>query len=134
MAPKDNQPSSEDPQRADVSEGYQDALGPSKAEIDEWVERQKQKRQAWLAGPSEEDKRAWVRAERRKRLCDELDDDELSCRVREEHLARTGLLSFLVATPSERWSRLIQAGRDFEERRRLYRSRRARVRLPEDDC
>ena len=34
---------------------------PTQEEIDAWAERERRRRAAWLAGPSEEDRRAWAR-------------------------------------------------------------------------
>jgi len=43
-------------------------LEPSAAEIDAWVERERQRRQGWLSGPTAEERAAWMQRERERRL------------------------------------------------------------------
>jgi len=43
---------------------------PSDSEIDEWAARERQKRAAWLEGPTQEQKIAWAGRERERRLAE----------------------------------------------------------------
>ena len=40
------------------------AAEPTDQEVEEWAEREKKRREAWLAGPSEAEKREWRRRQR----------------------------------------------------------------------
>jgi hypothetical protein len=44
------------------------SVGPADAEVDAWAERVRLRRQAWLNGPSEQEKFEWSRRERARRL------------------------------------------------------------------
>jgi hypothetical protein len=43
-------------------------LEPSAAEIDDWVEQERQRREAWLSGPTAEERAAWTERERERRM------------------------------------------------------------------
>jgi hypothetical protein len=43
-------------------------LDPSDAEIEEWAAHERQRREAWLNGPTAEEKTAWARRERERRM------------------------------------------------------------------
>src|SRR3712207_5739425 len=43
------------------------AVGPTDVDADDWAERERRRRRAWLDGPSEDERIAWARRERRRR-------------------------------------------------------------------
>ena len=45
-----------------------DTLAPTDEEVNAWAEQEHQRRQAWLEGPSEEEKQEWRRREIGRRL------------------------------------------------------------------
>jgi hypothetical protein len=116
------------------------ALEPSKAEIDAWAEREKARRQAWLAGPNEDERAQYAHHLRQRRLAEAFDEGEFrlqeSMRLglhygREAQLAAEGAMALFY-----RWSRrtmtdLVRAGREWEEETALPRARR-RVRMDDD--
>jgi hypothetical protein len=115
------------------------ALEPTQAEIDDWAARERERRQAWLQGPSDDERDAYARRLRQRRLAETFDDGEQriqeSLRLglhygRETQLAAEGAMSLFY-----RWSRrtlteLVQAGREWEEETSLPGRRR---RVPLDD-
>ena len=89
-------------------------------EVEAWAERERQRRQAWLAGPTEDEKRRWARHEnpesgpRVSRF--EGDLREMRDRwIRDTDLASKGALRALSRLPFALWSYLVQSGRGFEE-------------------
>src|SRR5215204_5671521 len=44
-----------------------DLVDPSDAEIQEWADRERQRRAAWLEGPTQDQKAEWARQERERR-------------------------------------------------------------------
>jgi hypothetical protein len=114
-------------------------LEPTQAEIDEWVAREKQRRQAWLNGPSADERAAYARRLRQRRLAEAFDEGEHrieeSVRLglhygRDAQLAAEGAMTLFY-----RWSRrtlaeLVKAGREWEEETALPNRRR---RVPLDD-
>jgi hypothetical protein len=97
-------------------------MEPTSAEIETWAEKERQRRQAWLSGPSEEERAAFIRRERARRVAGH---ESLEFRAayfarrgrrysRDTQLAAEGAASLLL-----RWSRrslaeLIRAGRAWE--------------------
>jgi hypothetical protein len=116
-------------------------LEPTQAEIDAWVEREKRRRQAWLSGPTTEERDDYARRLRQRRLSDAFDEGEsriqdgvrMGVRYgRETQLAAEGAMTLLY-----RWSRrtfgdLVRAGREWEEETSLP-NRRRRVSLDDED-
>ena len=114
---------------------------PTQAEIDAWVEREKRRRQAWLNGPTTEERDDYARRLRQRRLSDAFDEGEsriqdgvrMGVRYgRETQLAAEGAMTLLY-----RWSRrtfgdLVRAGREWEEETSLP-NRRRRVSLDDED-
>jgi hypothetical protein len=114
-------------------------LEPTQAEIDEWVAREKQRRQAWLDGPSADERAAYASRLRQRRLAEAFDEGEHrieeSVRLglhygRDAQLAAEGAMTLFY-----RWSRrtlaeLVKAGREWEEETALPNRRR---RVPLDD-
>ena len=50
-------------------------LGPSDDEVEAWAERERRRREEWVAGPTEEEKLEWSRSQRRRRRDDDDDYD-----------------------------------------------------------
>ncbi|HEY8636464.1 MAG TPA: hypothetical protein VIL81_04295 [Candidatus Limnocylindrales bacterium] len=114
---------------------------PTQAEIDAWVEREKRRRQAWLNGPTTEERDDYARRLRQRRLSDAFDEGEsriqdgvrMGVRYgRDTQLAAEGAMTLLY-----RWSRrtfgdLVRAGREWEEETSLP-NRRRRVSLDDED-
>jgi hypothetical protein len=48
--------------------GQPELLDPGEAEVEEWATHERQQRQAWLDGPTAEEKAAWARRERERRM------------------------------------------------------------------
>jgi hypothetical protein len=115
--------------RVDSLYWYADAWGPTRTEVDEWALREHARRQKWLLGPGEEEKRTWARYERRRRM-GEIGEAQLERSLREAALARLGVWSLLTLSPMEAWRRLIDAGREHEE---LFGRPRPRPRVRMDD-
>ena len=117
------------------------ALEPTQAEIDAWVERETRRRQAWLNGPTTEERDDYARRLRQRRLSDAFDEGEsriqdgvrMGVRYgRDTQLAAEGAMTLLY-----RWSRrtfgdLVRAGREWEEETSLP-NRRRRVSLDDED-
>lgn len=115
------------------------ALDPTQAEIDAWAERERARRQAWLNGPSEEERADYATYVRRRRVAEAFDESEARIQEgmrqglhysREAQLAAEGAMTVIY-----RWSRrtlaeLVKAGREWEEETMLPRTRR---RVPMDD-
>lgn len=116
-------------------------LEPTQAEIDAWVERERQRRKAWLAGPTDAERDAYARRLRHRRLAEAFDDSEArladSLRRgmqvgRESQLAAEGALALLYRFSRRSLAELIRAGREWEEETTLP-TRRRRVSLDDDE-
>jgi hypothetical protein len=112
---------------------------PTQAEIDEWAAQERARREAWLRGPTEEERAAYAKRLRHRRLAETFDESEH--RLEESmrrglHYGREGQLAAEGAmTLFYRWSRhmfaeLVRAGREWEEETALPTRRR---RVPFDD-
>jgi ferric-dicitrate binding protein FerR (iron transport regulator) len=117
------------------------AAEPTDQKVEEWAEREKKRREAWLAGPSEAEKLEWSRRERHLRELKELDDagDELDPELerqlerrlrRDAHLARVGIFALLLNWPQRLGAKLIRSGLDAEYD--YYTEPAFRRRLPPD--
>ena len=114
-------------------------LEPTQAEIDAWAAGEKKRREAWLNGPSAEERADYARRLSHRRLSDAFDDGENRIEEgvrqgvrygREAQLAAEGAMAV-----TYRWARrtltdLIRAGREWEEETSLPNRRR---RVPIDD-
>jgi hypothetical protein len=125
---------SEDAMR-DVPNG----LDPTQAEIDEWAAREKRRREAWLSGPSPDERAEYARQVRQRRVSDAFDEGEsrvsegvqLGVRYgREAQLAAEGAMTLFYRWSRRRMADLIRAGREWEEETTLPNRRR---RVPLDD-
>ena len=117
------------------------ALEPTQAEIDAWAARERQRREAWLNGPSPEERADYARRIRQRRVADAFDDGEsrvaegvqLGVRFgREAQLAAEGALSIFYRWSRERMSEFVRAGREWEEETTLP-TRRQRVPLDDEE-
>jgi hypothetical protein len=114
-------------------------IDPTEDEIREWAERERKRREAWLNGPSAEERAAFARRERERRLAELPEEPEANEAGhwrsprryrRETQLVAEGAMSLLW-----RWSRrglaeLVRAGREWEEESAQSTTRR---RVPLDD-
>ncbi len=115
------------------------ALEPTQAEIDEWAAREKRRREAWLSGPSQEERADYARQMRQRRVSDAFDEGEsrvsegvqLGVRYgREAQLAAEGAMTLFYRWSRRRMAELVRAGREWEEETTLPNRRR---RVPLDD-
>jgi hypothetical protein len=112
---------------------------PSEAEIEAWVERERARRKAWLAGPSEDERAAYANRVRQRRLAEAFDEGEHRLEEgmrtglhygRETQLAAEGAMKLFYRWSRRTFAELIKAGREWEEETALPRPRR---RVPMDD-
>jgi hypothetical protein len=108
-------------------------LEPTQAEIDAWVAKERERRQAWLNGPTPEEREAYALHLRQRRLADTFDEGEamLTDSVkrgmrlgREGQLAAEGALALLYRFSRRTYAELVRAGREWEEETSLPRRRR----------
>lgn len=101
------------------------AAEPTDQEVEEWALREKKRREAWVAGPSEAEKRAWSRRQRELSelrelygASDEPDSElerDLERRLRRDaHLARAGILGLFLNLPYSVGAKLIRSGLDAQ--------------------
>ena len=117
------------------------ALDASQAEIDEWAARERKRREEWLNGPTEEERAAYARRVRDRRISAAFDEGEAriadTMRMGVRYGRETQLAAEGAATLFYRWSRrtfaeLVRAGREWEEETALPNVRR-RVSLDDED-
>ena len=117
------------------------AAEPTEQEVEQWAEREKKRREAWVAGPSEAEKREWMQRQRARRepgerfeaadLSDTEIERELERRLRRQaYLARVGMVDLLLRWPPRLGAKLIRAGLDAQYD--YYTEPAARRRLPPD--
>ncbi len=112
---------------------------PTQAEIDAWVAEERARRAAWLNGPSDEERAAYAKGLRQRRLAETFDEGEHRIDEgirrglrygRETQLAVEGAVSLLYRFSRRTYAELIKAGREWEEETSLPTRRR---RVPLDD-
>jgi hypothetical protein len=112
---------------------------PTQAEIEDWAAREKQRREAWLNGPTAEERAAYASRLRQRRLAQAFDEGETliaeKMRLGVRYGRETQLAAEGAATLFYRWSRrtmadMVRAGREWEEETSLPNRRR---RVPLDD-
>ncbi len=112
---------------------------PTQAEIEEWAARERARREAWLRGPTEEERAAYARRLRHRRLAEAFDEGEhrldegvrMGLRAgRETQLAAEGAMTLFYRWSRRRFADLVRAGREWEEETALPSRRR---RVPFDD-
>ena len=115
-------------------------LEPTQAEIDAWVAKERERRQAWLNGPTPEERYAYALRLRQRRLADTFDEGEamLTDSVkrgmrlgREGQLAAEGALALLYRYSRRTYAELVRAGREWEEETSLP-TRRRRVSMDDE--
>ena len=130
----DEHPASDDPVTDGPAPGE-----PSQAEIDAWAAEERARREAWLQGPTPEERAAYAKRLRQRRLADTFDTgeqmiDEWSRRGlrlgREGQLAAEGAVALLYKFSRRTFAELVKAGREWEEETALPTRRR---RVPLDD-
>lgn len=113
---------------------------PTQAEIDEWAAREKQRREAWLKGPSADERAAYTQRLRQRRLAEAFDEGEAriadTVRLgmhygRETQLAAEGAMSLFYRFSRRTLAELVRAGREWEEETSLP-TRRRRVSLDDE--
>jgi hypothetical protein len=117
-------------------------LEPTEAELEDWAARERKRRQEWVSGPSTEERAAWARHERMRRLSELSDDDrdaviaewarQVARYPREMQLAFEGMFSLFYRWSRRQMDEFVRAGRDWEDQV-VRTGRRARVRLTDDD-
>ena len=116
------------------------ALEPSPEEINAWAERERARRQAWLSGPSEEERAEYATHLRQRRLAEAFDEGEVMLQERmrqglrysrEAQLATEGAISLFFRWSQRTFAELVKAGREWEEETNLPRIAR-RVRMDDD--
>ena len=120
----------------DKAEGVE----PTQAEIDAWVAKERERRQAWLNGPTPEEREAYALRLRQRRLADTFDEGEamLTDSVRrgmrlgrEGQLAAEGAVALLYRYSRRTIAELVRAGREWEEETSLP-IRRRRVSMDDE--
>ena len=113
---------------------------PTQAEIDEWVAKERARRKAWLEGPTDEERAAYAKRLKNRRLGEVFDDgehmiDETVRRGlrygREGQLAVEGGISLMYTWSRHFLAELVRAGREWEEETAMPSRRR---RVPFDDA
>jgi hypothetical protein len=111
----------------------------TQAEIDAWAAEERARREAWLKGPTPEERAAYATRVRQRRLADTFGESEQrideSLRRglhygREGQLAVEGAMSLLYRFSRRTFAELVRAGREWEEETALPSRRR---RVPLDD-
>ena len=117
-----------------------EGLEPTQAEIDAWVAKERERRQAWLNGPTPEEREAYALRLRQRRVADTFDEGEAmltdSLRRgmhlgREGQLAAEGAVALLYRYSRRTLAELIRAGREWEEETSLP-IRRRRVNMDDE--
>jgi len=117
-----------------------EGLEPTQAEIDAWVAKERERRQAWLNGPTPEERDAYALRLRQRRLADTFDEGEamLTDSVRrgmrlgrEGQLAAEGAVALLYRYSRRTLAELVRAGREWEEETSLP-IRRRRVSMDDE--
>jgi hypothetical protein len=117
------------------------ALEVTQAEIDAWAERERRRRAEWLAGPTEEERAAFARRVRSRRIAAAFDEGEeriaetmrMGVRYgRETQLAAEGAAALLYRWSRRTFADLVRAGREWEEETTLPNVRR-RVSLHDEE-
>ena len=116
------------------------ALEPTREEIDAWAERERARRQAWLAGPNEDERAQYADHLRQRRLAETFDEGEAMLQERmrqglrygrDAQLATEGAISLFVRWSQRTFTELVKAGREWEEETNLPRIPR-RVRMDDE--
>ena len=113
---------------------------PTQAEIEAWAAAERARREAWLNGPSAEEREAYALRLRQRRLADTFDEGEaiLADSVRrgmrlgrEGQLAAEGAVALMYRFSRRTLTELVKAGREWEEETSLP-TRRRRVSMDDE--
>jgi len=132
-----------DPEGATSADAAKDdpTFEPTQAEIDEWVARERKRRAEWLNGPTDEERAAYARRVRSRRISAAFDESEarisetmrMGVRLgREGQLAAEGAAAVLYRWSRRTFADLVRAGREWEEETTLPNVRR-RVSMDDDE-
>lgn len=115
-------------------------LEPTQAEIDAWAAAERKRREAWLQGPTDDERVAYARRLRQRRLAEAFDESEARIADgvrtgvrygRDTQLAAEGAMTLLYRWSRRTFSELVRAGREWEEETSVP-SRRRRVSLDDE--
>jgi hypothetical protein len=134
---------SDDPPAVPMDEGtasgaHDPSLEPTDAEIDAWAARERERREAWLSGPTPEERAAFARREYRRRTAEHQGLEQRTAELarlgarytREGQLATEGAVSLILRWARQARAELIRAGLEWEDE--MARSRPRRVPPDED--
>ena len=116
------------------------ASEPTQAEIDAWAARERQRREAWVNGPTDEERAEYAEHLRHRRLASTFDEgearitDTLRTGVRygrESQLAAEGAMALLYRFSRRTFAEFVRAGREWEEETSLP-TRRRRVSMDDE--
>jgi hypothetical protein len=114
------------------------ALEPTDAELEAWAAQERKRREAWLNGPTADERAAYARRVRERRLLELEGEDMLSEWARqmvhyprEVQLAMEGAMSLAFRWTRQSFEELTRAGREWE-RDFSHTTRRRRVPLDDD--
>jgi len=129
---RENRHASDNADSRDARLGYDDEIGPSEEEVLLWAKVEQRRRQAWLSGPTNSEKREWAYRERQyRRSGPGHETDRLAWEAfQNANLAWIGFWSTIAMAPFASYSQFVCAGRDFQER---YPRRSANPRVRFDD-
>lgn len=99
------------------------ALEPTEAELDEWAARERKRREAWLNGPTAEERAAYAQRIREGRLAAIEGGEEpwtewgrqIRRYPREVQLAMEGAMSLMVRWSRRSFDELQRAGKEWEQ-------------------
>ena len=123
-----------------AAEGGSTAPEPTQAEIDAWAARERKRREAWVAGPSDEERAEYAQHLKHRRLASTFDEGEAriadTVRTgvrygRETQLAAEGAVALLYRYSRRTFAELVRAGREWEEETSLP-TRRRRVSMDDE--
>jgi hypothetical protein len=113
---------------------------PTQAEIDAWAARERKRREAWVTGPSDEERAEYAQHLKHRRLASTFDEGEAriadTVRTgvrygRETQLAAEGAVALLYRYSRRSFAELVRAGREWEEETSLP-TRRRRVSMDDE--
>jgi hypothetical protein len=116
------------------------ATEPTQAEIDAWAARERKRREAWVTGPSDEERAEYAQHLKHRRLASTFDEGEAriadTVRTgvrygRETQLAAEGAVALLYRYSRRTFAELVRAGREWEEETSLP-TRRRRVSMDDE--
>ena len=124
----------------DATSNEPEGLEPTQAEIDAWAAKERARREAWLRGPTDEERAAFARRSRQRRLAETFDEGEERIEQgvrqglrygRETQLAAEGAMLLLYRWSRRTFSDLVRAGREWEDET-VMPNRRRRISLDDE--